>query len=87
MMKLVSAFLLTIALLAASPAQAQLRVPVNAGKIEPVPIAISPFYPERPEFAQFAIGRISMGMAVLSIGSGVFLKYGRPISATMTRAM
>ena len=54
MMKLVSAFLLTIALLAASPAQAQLRVPVNAGKIEPVPIAISPFYPERPEFAQFA---------------------------------
>ena len=54
MMKFVSAFLLTIALLAASPAQAQLRVPVNAGKIEPVPIAISPFYPERPEFAQFA---------------------------------
>lgn len=54
MMKFASAFLLTIALLAASPAQAQLRVPVNAGKIEPVPIAISPFYPERPEFAQFA---------------------------------
>ncbi|HEU4838132.1 MAG TPA: Tol-Pal system beta propeller repeat protein TolB, partial [Micavibrio sp.] len=54
MMKFVSAFLLTIALLAAPPAQAQLRVPVNAGKIEPVPIAISPFYPDRPEFAQFA---------------------------------
>lgn len=38
----------------AMPANAQLRVDVNKGKIEPVPIAISPFYPERPEFAQFA---------------------------------
>lgn len=36
------------------PAHAQLRVDVNKGKIEPVPIAISPFYAERPEFAQFA---------------------------------
>jgi TolB protein len=41
-------------LMFAAPAHAQLRVDVNKGKIEPVPIAISPFYPERPEFAQFA---------------------------------
>ncbi len=49
-------FVLTFVVLlgAAFPAQAQLRVDVNKGKIEPVPIAISPFYPEKPEFAQFA---------------------------------
>lgn len=51
-MKLVYALMALIFL--ASPAQAQLRVPVTKGKIEPVPIAISPFYPERPEFAQLA---------------------------------
>jgi len=53
-MKFVTALALMIGLLAASPAYAQLKVNVNKGKIEPVPIAISPFYPERPEFAQFA---------------------------------
>lgn len=53
-MKFVTALALMIGLLAASPAHAQLKVNVNKGKIEPVPVAISPFYPERPEFAQFA---------------------------------
>ncbi len=47
---LVLAFLVMVA----TPAHAQLRVDVSKGKIEPVPIAISPFYPERPEFAAFA---------------------------------
>lgn len=54
-MKLIFALMMTIvAIAAANPAQAQLRVDVNRGKIEPVPIAISPFYAERPEFAAFA---------------------------------
>ncbi|MFA5592039.1 MAG: Tol-Pal system beta propeller repeat protein TolB [Micavibrio sp.] len=49
-------FLLALMVLVfgAMPASAQLRVDVNKGKIEPVPIAISPFHAERPEFAQFA---------------------------------
>ena len=47
------AFIL-MGLVLAMPAHAQLKVNVNKGKIEPVPVAISPFYPERPEFAQFA---------------------------------
>ncbi len=47
---LVLAFLVMVA----TPAHAQLRVDVSKGKIEPVPVAISPFYPERPEFAAFA---------------------------------
>ncbi len=51
---LATALLLAFGLLYAVPAQAQLRVDVNKGKIEPVPVAISPFYPERPEFAEFA---------------------------------
>lgn len=38
----------------AMPAQAQLRVDVTKGSVEPLPIAISPFYPERPEFADLA---------------------------------
>lgn len=46
--------LFALLMLAATPAKAQLRVDVNKGKIEPVPVAISPFYPERPEFAAFA---------------------------------
>ncbi len=54
MIKFYAALVMMVCLFAASPAQAQLRVEVNKGKIEPVPIAISPFYPERPEFAQFA---------------------------------
>jgi TolB protein len=54
MMKFYSALLVLLCLVAAAPAHAQLQVNVNKGKIEPVPIAISPFYPERPEFAQFA---------------------------------
>ncbi|PZO83858.1 MAG: Tol-Pal system protein TolB [Micavibrio aeruginosavorus] len=51
---LATALLLAFGVLSALPAQAQLRVDVNKGKIEPVPVAISPFYPERPEFAEFA---------------------------------
>lgn len=54
MKKFASAFLALMALVLAMPAHAQLEVGVKKGKIEPVPIAISPFYPERPEFAQFA---------------------------------
>lgn len=54
MKTLYSAFVLLACLLASAPANAQLKVNVSKGKIEPVPIAISPFYPERPEFAQFA---------------------------------
>lgn len=54
-MKLILSLMMTLtALMVAMPAQAQLRVDVNRGKIEPVPIAISPFYAERPEFAAFA---------------------------------
>lgn len=49
-----SALVVLVCLLASAPAQAQLKVNVSKGKIEPVPIAIAPFYPERPEFAQFA---------------------------------
>jgi TolB protein len=48
------ALLSVAALVASVPAHAQLRVDVTRGKIEPVPIAISPFQPERPEFAAFA---------------------------------
>lgn len=51
---LATALLLAFGVLSALPAQAQLRVDVNKGKIEPVPVAISPFYPERPEYAEFA---------------------------------
>ena len=47
-------FLIFAFLTMISPAQAQLRVDVNKGKIEPVPVAISPFQAERPEFAAFA---------------------------------
>ena len=54
MTKFCSLFLVLLGLVVAMPAQAQLRVDVNKGKIEPVPIAISPFYPERAEFSQFA---------------------------------
>ncbi len=54
MKKFASAFLALMVLLIAVPAHAQLEVGVKRGKIEPVPVAISPFYPERPEFAQFA---------------------------------
>jgi TolB protein len=37
-----------------APAQAQLQVDVRKGKIEPVPVAISSFHAERPEFNAFA---------------------------------
>ena len=47
-------FLAIAAFTMSHPAQAQLRVDVNKGKIEPVPVAISPFYAEKPEFAAFA---------------------------------
>lgn len=54
MKTLYSAFVLLVCLLASAPAHAQLKLNVTKGKLEPVPIAISPFYPERPEFAKFA---------------------------------
>jgi TolB protein len=38
----------------AMPAQAQLRVDVTKGSVQALPIAISPFYPERPEFSDLA---------------------------------
>jgi TolB protein len=47
-------FLAILALAVTTPAQAQLRVDVSKGKIEPVPVAISPFYAEKPEFTAFA---------------------------------
>ncbi len=54
-MKTILALMIAITGLAfAMPAHAQLKVDVTKGKIEPVPIAISPFYPEKPEFASFA---------------------------------
>lgn len=54
MKKIASLFLALLVLVAALPAHAQLEVGVKRGKIEPVPIAITPFYPERAEFAQLA---------------------------------
>ncbi len=54
MMKFYAILFLLLGFAVTMPAHAQLRVDVNRGKIEPVPIAISPFYAERPEFAQFA---------------------------------
>jgi TolB protein len=54
MTKIYASLLAMLMLVAALPAQAQLRVDVNKGRIDPVPIAISPFYPERPEFSAFA---------------------------------
>lgn len=53
-MKFLAALTIIATLMMPLQAQAQLRVNVNKGKIEPVPVAISPFYPDRPEFAQFA---------------------------------
>ncbi len=38
----------------ALPAQAQLRVDVTKGSVEPLPVAISSFHAERPEFADLA---------------------------------
>lgn len=43
-----------IVLLVCTPAYAQLRVDVTRGKVEALPVAVSGFYPERPEFAQLA---------------------------------
>lgn len=54
MKKISTLFLALIALALATPAHAQLEVPVSKGKIDPVPIAITSFYPERAEFSQFA---------------------------------
>ena len=36
------------------PAKAQLEVDITAGKLEALPIAVSKFYPQRPEFSEFA---------------------------------
>lgn len=41
-------------MLIAAPAHAQLRVDVTKGSVEPLPIAVSGFYAERPEFADLA---------------------------------
>jgi TolB protein len=38
----------------ALPAHAEMRVDVTKGSVEALPLAISPFYPERPEFADLA---------------------------------
>jgi TolB protein len=54
MKKFSSFFLALIALMLAAPAHAQLEVGVKRGKIDPVPIAITSFAAERPEFSQFA---------------------------------
>lgn len=54
MKKILSVFMALTVLAFALPAHAQLEVGVKKGKIEPVPVAISPFHPERPEFAQLA---------------------------------
>lgn len=40
--------------LIAAPASAQLRVDVTKGKVDPMPIAISPFYAQSPDLAQLA---------------------------------
>jgi TolB protein len=45
---------LALTVIMAAPAMAQLEVDVRKGKIEPVPIAISPFYAERPDLVQLA---------------------------------
>jgi len=45
---------LALALVITAPAFAQLEVDVRKGKIEPVPIAISPFYAERPDLVPLA---------------------------------
>ncbi len=44
--------ILTALLVLPATAYAQLRVDVTRGSVEPLPVAIAPFYPERPEFAQ-----------------------------------
>lgn len=44
----------TALIMAALPASAQLRVDVTKGKVDPMPIAISPFYAQSPDLAQFA---------------------------------
>lgn len=54
MKKIYLCLMMLLGMAVSLPAHAQLRVDVNKGKIEPVPVAISPFYPERPEFANFA---------------------------------
>lgn len=54
MKKILAVFVALCGIVFVSPAHAQLRVDVNKGKIEPVPIAIAPFYAQRPEFAAFA---------------------------------
>lgn len=54
MTKFASAFLALLVFMIAMPAYAQLEVGVTRGKIEPVPIAISPFYATSPELAAFA---------------------------------
>jgi len=55
MKMMLAALSVVLGLLAVMPsAHAQLKVSVRSGKIEPVPIAISSFYAERPEFAQLA---------------------------------
>ncbi len=64
-------FVFLALVLFALPAQAQLRVDVTKGSVEPLPIAISPFFPERPEFAELA--RDIPGIITSNLkGSGLF---------------
>lgn len=54
MTKFANIFLALLVMVLAIPAHAQLEVGVKKGKIEPVPVAISPFYAQSPDLAAFA---------------------------------
>jgi len=66
---ILSTFLLTILLV--QHAQAQLEIDITAGKLEALPIAVSPFHPDRPELSDFA-RNIPQIIASNLEGSGLF---------------
>lgn len=69
--------LMLFALIAATPkAQAQLEIDITTGKLEALPIAISPFYPDRPELSDFARD-IPQIVASNLEGSGLFAPINR----------
>ena len=48
-------FVAIVAITLSNPAQAQIQAPaVTSGSAQSVPIAVSKFYPENPEYANFA---------------------------------
>lgn len=53
-MKNMLKYIAVIMLMMTGAAHAQLTVDVTRGKVEALPIAVSSFYPEKPEFAQLA---------------------------------